>query len=109
MSPTKDAEQKVNGVDKTAQQAAQQMQRVVSDPNDVASVVLMQVDQVNAKKDDFTIAIKGLGDLTKQLVRAYAENMEDAATYRNHFAPEKPRLSSDNGFIGGDNLYHSTG
>jgi hypothetical protein len=46
--------------------------RVISDPQDVAKLVLLQVDTINAKKDDLTIAIKGLADLTKQLVRAYA-------------------------------------
>lgn len=50
--------------------------RVISNPNDVASLVLMQIDAVNAKKDDLTIAIKGLADLAKQLVRAYAQNMQ---------------------------------
>jgi glycerol-3-phosphate dehydrogenase len=49
-------------------------QRVISTPNDVASLVLMQVDAVSAKKDELTIAIKGLTDTTKQLVRAYAEH-----------------------------------
>ena len=48
--------------------------RVISSPNDVASLVLMQVDAVNAKKDELTIAIKGLANLAKQLVRAYAQN-----------------------------------
>lgn len=48
--------------------------RVISTPNDVANLVLMQVDAVNAKKDELTIAIKGLADTTKQLVRAYAEH-----------------------------------
>ena len=46
--------------------------RVISDPQDVAKLVLMQIDAINTKKDDLTIAIKGLSDLTKQLVRAYA-------------------------------------
>ncbi len=50
--------------------------RVVSNPNDVASLVLMQVDAVNAKKDELTIAIKGLADLAKQLVRAHAANAQ---------------------------------
>jgi len=50
--------------------------RVISNPNDVASLVLMQVDAVNAKKDDLTIAIKGLADTAKQLVRAYAQNAQ---------------------------------
>lgn len=51
-----------------------QSRRGVSSPNDVASMILMQVDAVNSKKDDLTIAIKGLTDLTKQLTRAYAEH-----------------------------------
>ncbi len=49
-------------------------QRVITNPNDVASVVLMQIDAVNAKKDELTIAIKGLTDTAKQLVRVYAEH-----------------------------------
>jgi hypothetical protein len=60
-----------------AQQAANPQQpRVVSRPEDVAGLVLMQIDLVNARKDDLTIAIKGLSDLTRQLVRAYGENMQ---------------------------------
>ena len=50
--------------------------RVISSPNDVASVVLMQIDAVNAKKDELTIAIKGLTDTTKQLARVYAEHAQ---------------------------------
>ncbi|GMQ77276.1 MAG: hypothetical protein BMS9Abin01_2604 [Gammaproteobacteria bacterium] len=56
--------------------AAAQQPRVVSRPEDVAGLVLMQIDLVNARKDDLTIAIKGLSDLTRQLVRAYGENMQ---------------------------------
>jgi hypothetical protein len=59
-----------------AQAAAGQQPRVVSRPEDVAGLVLMQIDLVNARKDDLTIAIKGLSDLTRQLVRAYGENMQ---------------------------------
>ncbi len=60
-----------------AQQAGiAQQPRVVSRPEDVAGLVLMQIDLVNARKDDLTIAIKGLSDLTRQLVRAYGENMQ---------------------------------
>ena len=51
-----------------------QQQRAVNSPSDVANLILMQVDAVNSKKDDLTIAIKGLTDLTKQLTRAYAEH-----------------------------------
>ncbi len=48
--------------------------RVVSDPNDVARLALVQIDAINAKKDELTLAIKGLTDLTRQLVRVYAEH-----------------------------------
>jgi hypothetical protein len=48
--------------------------KVISNPNDVASIVLMQIDRVNAMKDDLTTAIKALNDTTKQLVRAYGEH-----------------------------------
>jgi hypothetical protein len=48
--------------------------RVITNPNDVAGIVMMQVDNVNAKKDELTIAIKGLTDTAKQLVRAYADH-----------------------------------
>ncbi len=58
------------------QAAAAQQPRIVSRPEDVAGLVLMQIDLVNARKDDLTIAIKGLSDLTRQLVRAYGENMQ---------------------------------
>ena len=62
---------KVNG-----QQAAQgeRQQRVISNPNDVASLVLAQLNHVNGKKDELTIAIKGLADTTQQLVHAYVDH-----------------------------------
>ena len=47
--------------------------RVITNPNDVAGLVMMQIDAVNTKKDELTIAIKSLTDTTKQLVRAYAQ------------------------------------
>lgn len=50
--------------------------RVISNPNDVAGLVMMQIDNINAKKDDLTIAIKGLTDTSKQLVRAYAQQQQ---------------------------------
>jgi hypothetical protein len=36
------------------------------------ALVLQQIDTVNATKDELTIALKGLMDLTKHLARAYA-------------------------------------
>jgi hypothetical protein len=50
--------------------------RVISNPNDVAGLVMMQIDNINAKKDDLTIAIKGITDTAKQLVRAYAQQQQ---------------------------------
>lgn len=50
--------------------------RVISNPNDVAALVLAQLDNVSNKKDEFTIAVKGLADTTRQLVRAYGEHMK---------------------------------
>ncbi len=54
--------------------ARTRQQRVISTPNDVAGLVMMQIDAVNTKKDELTIAVKGLTDTSKQLVRAYAEH-----------------------------------
>lgn len=68
---TEAATTKPNGAGKTA---AKNRGRVISHPGDVAGLVMMQVDNVNAKKDELTIAIKGLTDTAKQLVRAYAEH-----------------------------------
>lgn len=48
-------------------------QRIISHPGDVASLVMMQIDAVNGKKDELTIAVKGLADTAKQLVRTYAQ------------------------------------
>jgi hypothetical protein len=62
------------GKPETAPAAGGQRQVAISNPNEVASLVLVQIDAVNAKKDELTIAIKGLSDLTKQLVRAYGEH-----------------------------------
>ena len=39
--------------------------RVITSPGDVAGLVMMQIDAVNSKKDDLTIAIKGLADTAK--------------------------------------------
>ena len=54
--------------------------RVVTSPGDVANLVLLQIDAVNAKKDELTIAMKNLTDTSKQLVRAYGEHTK---TIRN--------------------------
>lgn len=56
-----------------SQANAKGKQRVVSHPGEIASIVMMQIDAVNTKKDELTIAAKGLADTAKQLVRAYAQ------------------------------------
>ena len=56
--------------------AAKGKPRIISNPKDVAGLVMMQIDNVNAKKDDLTIAVKGLADTAKQLVRAYAQQQQ---------------------------------
>lgn len=48
--------------------------RVISHPDDVANLVLLQIDAVSVKKDELTIALKTLTDTAKQLVRAYSEH-----------------------------------
>jgi len=64
----KEAKQaKVNGKDQDKQQ------RLISDPKDVAQLVMMRIDHVNSKKDELTIAVKGLADTAKQLVSVYAQ------------------------------------
>lgn len=47
--------------------------RTISNPEDVAKLVMMQIDAINTRKDDLTVALKGLTDTTRQLVRAYAQ------------------------------------
>ncbi len=60
-------EPKINGQKTNGKQP-----RVISHPSDVAGLVMMQIDAVNTKKDELTIAVKNLADTSKQLVRAYA-------------------------------------
>jgi hypothetical protein len=50
--------------------------QTISDPRQIASVVMARMNLINAKKDELTIAIKGLTDLTQQLVQAYAAQMQ---------------------------------
>jgi hypothetical protein len=52
--------------------ANRQQPNTISDPRQIATVVMARMNLINAKKDELTIAIKGLTDLTQQLVQAYA-------------------------------------
>jgi hypothetical protein len=53
-----------------------QQPRVINHPNDVAALLMTQLNAVNAKKDELTMAIKGLADLTMQLVRVYGAHVQ---------------------------------
>jgi hypothetical protein len=54
----------------------QRRPRALTHTQDVMALVLRQVDAVNATKDELTIALKGLMDLTKQLAQAYAAQVQ---------------------------------
>ena len=53
--------------------------RVITNSNEVAHLVMMQIDNVNSKKDELTIAVKTLADTTKQLVSVYANQQAQIA------------------------------
>ena len=53
--------------------------RILTNPQDVAGLVMLHIDQVNSKKDELTLAIKGLADTAKQLTRAYAQQQQAIA------------------------------
>ncbi len=71
-TPSAPAAKKTNGAAGPA--AGTRRQRIIKDPNELASLVLMHIDAVHARKDDLTAAIKNLADITKQLTRAYGEH-----------------------------------
>jgi hypothetical protein len=58
------------------QQTKRPNAQAVSDPREVATVIMARMNMVNAKKDELTIAIKGLSDITQQLANAYAEQVQ---------------------------------
>jgi ABC-type transporter Mla subunit MlaD len=62
---------KINGQAKLNGQ--QKPGRAISDPKEVAQLVMMRIDHVNATKDELTTAVKALADTAKQLVSVYAK------------------------------------
>ena len=50
-------------------------QRAISDPREVATVVMARMNQVNVKKDERAMAINGLVDITQQLTKTYAAQL----------------------------------
>ena len=73
---TQPAKNKVNG---PAKPNGQTRNRVISNPNEVAQLVMMRIDHVNSKKDELTIAVKALADTAKQLVSVYANQQTQIA------------------------------
>jgi hypothetical protein len=53
--------------------------RAISDPKEVAQLVMMRIDHVNAQKDELTTAVKALADTAKQLVSVYARQQGQIA------------------------------
>ena len=72
---------------------------VVSDPRQIAAVVMARMNLINGKKDELTIAIKGLTDLTQQLVQAYAGQMQviEQLSTRLKAVEEKTGVTGVNG------------
>jgi len=56
--------------------AAAPPRKVITDPREIAAIVMAQMGAVKAKKDDLDNAIKTLTDLTQQLVVAYTQQAQ---------------------------------
>jgi hypothetical protein len=50
-----------------------QARKVITDPREIAAIVMAQMGVVNAKKEELAKAVKTMNDLTQQLVMAYAQ------------------------------------
>jgi len=74
---TQASKNKINGQTKVGGQA--KPGRVISDPNQVAQLVMMRIDHVNSRKDELTIAVKALADTARQLVSVYAKQQGQLA------------------------------
>jgi len=54
--------------------------RAITDPKEIAQLVLMRIDHVNAQNDEFTIAVKSLADTARQLATVYAKTADANCT-----------------------------
>ena len=72
---TKDGGISAEAASKPATAEQKPTHRAVSDPREVATVVMARMNLVNAKKDELAMAINGLVDITQQLTRTYAEQL----------------------------------
>ena len=76
-----------------------QQPQAISDPRQIAAVVMARMNLINTKKDELTIAMKGLTDLTQQLVQAYTGQMQviEQLAARLKAVEEKAGATSVNG------------
>jgi hypothetical protein len=74
---TQPPKNKINGQTKGSGQA--KPGRAISDPKEVAQLVMMRIDHVNSKKDELTITVKALADTARQLVSVYANQQAQIA------------------------------
>jgi hypothetical protein len=49
--------------------------RVISDPREVAKLVIERMNLVTTRKDELSVAIHGLLEITQQLTRTYAQQL----------------------------------
>ena len=79
MTQTAPAENPTSQSKKTKVNGQAKPGRAISDPKEVAQLVMMRIDHVNSKKDELTIAVKALADTAKQLVSVYANQQTQIA------------------------------
>lgn len=72
---TIEAEKNIEGTKAAESDKMPPKGKPISHPREVAALVLTQINRVNAMKDELTIAIKGLSDITQQLATSYGKQM----------------------------------
>ena len=75
--------------------------RALTHPQDVMALVLRQIDAVNGTKDELTIVLKGLMDLTKQLAQAYAAQVQAIQGLQGRVKALEAQLRPANGDAAG--------
>jgi hypothetical protein len=70
--PAEGAEARSGQANKPA--GRQRGQRRINNPADVATLALAHMNEVSKKKDELTMAVRGLSDLCQQLAKVYFEN-----------------------------------
>jgi predicted nucleic acid-binding Zn-ribbon protein len=68
-------------------------QRAISDPREVAAVVMGRMNQVKSRKEELNIAIDGLVEITQQLTRAYGAQLVAVEQLRRRVKALEAQLS----------------